>query len=737
MHFGVLDLDKLTEAQFSEVSKAASDYDFILYTTWSHSERFKAKGTWSFRLVARFSRPVLASEWRKFWPRFNAIFAGYSDQKCKDASRLYFIPSAPADGDGESIHNPGRPVDVDALLAAPVPEAKAESLINKADLLELAARLKSKRSPEAKAVSAYISEGVEGVAFAPQGDRDNTLFILARYLAKEWPHAAPEHIASFFKEAVEKQEGTDGPGLEVFTDKIGRKQNELEDTKKELEELAQDKRILRISEAFKGTRNTPYTPEELARYASEAGVAAPQFMALWILQAGKSYYFFKGGEYGKAYMDSEALRVAQSELAAASTAGVDLTKVSEKGNISKKKLSELVDEYGSVLDFIIVDLHAQKSSYDWNTKTLTEAPTPIRDIEPKENPQVAKWLELLGGENPGKLLDWVAVVTDLSEPCASLYLGGAPGTGKTLLADALSRLWSEEGPVDMADAVENFNDASLKCPLVLADEVLPEAFRKQSATTGDLRNFIQARGRSLKRKFLPMATLKGATRLILTANNEDLLRTSESLTENDIAAISDRILSIEPSEKAAVYLLSLPPEVLQSWGAGDTVAAHALWLKQTRTVKRGKRFLVSGDSSSLSTNLTIQTYFNSIALRWLVSYLQNPKKVDNTGAGLIKIIDGGLYVNTRALSEYWEVYETGEKVPAHHKINTAISSLSHKERRGFKDGRGKLQMFRKVKTEYLVAWAEKNLFDIEENIVAALQKETQPKTRGTVVPIRG
>ena len=76
------------------------------------------------------------------------------------------------------------------------------------------------------------------------------------------------------------------------------------------------------------------------------------------------------------------------------------------------------------------------------------------------------------------LLDWIACVTVLDEPCAAIYLAGMPGVGKTLLADALARLYTLVGPTPLADVVGPFNDKLLYCPIVLADEVLPDALKR-------------------------------------------------------------------------------------------------------------------------------------------------------------------------------------------------------------------------------------------------------------------
>ena len=100
-------------------------------------------------------------------------------------------------------------------------------------------------------------------------------------------------------------------------------------------------------------------------------------------------------------------------------------------------------------------------------------------------------------------------MTLLTEPCAALYLDGGAGVGKTLLADGLARLWTTNGPTELAGVVGSFNDALLSCPLVFADEVLPDVL-KRTEGTGELRKLIQARTLPLNRKFKAAAQVRGS-----------------------------------------------------------------------------------------------------------------------------------------------------------------------------------------------------------------------------------
>ena len=84
---------------------------YILHTTHSHTPDAP-----KFRVVIPLARPVSAEVWPDFYPRAARFFGqGKTDEKCKDASRLYFLPSHPKnrEADAFSFYFPGEPLDPD------------------------------------------------------------------------------------------------------------------------------------------------------------------------------------------------------------------------------------------------------------------------------------------------------------------------------------------------------------------------------------------------------------------------------------------------------------------------------------------------------------------------------------------------------------------------------------------------------------------------------------------------
>lgn len=723
VHFGVIDLDKRPEDVVRGVMELleSKGIAYILYTTFSHA-KYQAKGLWAVRVILPFSRPVEASEWKQFWPRMNAATGGMCDPSCKDSSRIYFEPSCPAAEVDQSyiVSHEGGPLDVDTVMGTIIP-AELDSPdgpepVEMEAVDALAKRLSKSLSGPRRVLGARLSKMLRGDIFADEGERDSIIFRMCCVLVEEWPHADPNKLASFFARSLEAMERKqqDCPTIEVVLEKIIRHQDQVQEEKaaKDTEEGDIKKRLIRAAFKYSG-RESPYTEDEIKQYAKDAGVSLFDFNKLWVVQRNLSYYFFKNGTYSGPYMQPEMVEAAERELAPAANVGVQLYKATPLG-VTRKSPSELVQDYGQVAADVQASFVAQKSYYDNKTYTLVEAPCPQRALEPKYSAKVDGWLKHLGGDHYGVLQDWLACITRLEEPCAALYLEGAPGAGKTLLADGLARIWTTSGPTPLEDAFSAFNSNLTRCPLVLADEVVPKNFRGEGRT-GELRQFIQARQRTLHRKFMPDASLIGAIRLILTANNKDLLTSNEHLTSNDIAAIIDRILHIPASSSATKYLNSLSYQDRSEFVQGDGIARHALHLSATRSVAPGKRFLVTGDASTLHRALTTSTGLRSAICHWLTSYLLEPNKVDSTDALLVRLHQGSILATARGLAKFWPLYETNCKPPAAGLLAKSLAGLASGKRQ-LTAGDGHRTNYWVIDSENIIAWAEDNGFADTETI---------------------
>ena len=118
----VVDLDHVpTDAALAEQLGRVAHLRHAVHA--SHSDR---PGDRCVRIILPTSRPVPGHEWPRFWRAAIDAFGFPADEKCKDGSRLYYLPSRPRDACHRAIDgsgfltyaSDGHLLDVDGILAA-------------------------------------------------------------------------------------------------------------------------------------------------------------------------------------------------------------------------------------------------------------------------------------------------------------------------------------------------------------------------------------------------------------------------------------------------------------------------------------------------------------------------------------------------------------------------------------------------------------------------------------------
>jgi len=726
VHFIMLDFDKLSASQLDDVLGAAEGHACVLYTTWSHPARHLEDGSWSFRLVMKLDRPVELGEWSRFFRRLRARFKNLPDRKCSDPSRIYFGPASPShDGNVLEVQH-GRPVCVADVLADGEPDpSEPQQLrrVNREDLAALAASLS--RRAATKGTGRMLAKAVAGEPFAEPGSRDESMFRIANAVAESWPDVDPGSAASVLAPAVAAMQAVapDCPGPDVLEDKVRRAVRRLEEEQERLAKERKDAVRAMILDAFDGARSDPYSEDELAQFAAEAKTTQQGFRRRWIVQLARSFYFFKSGSYLHPVPWDTMITRAERELAPATSAGVTVWKADANGQPRLKTIQELMIEYGTVADLAVADMTAVRSRYDAKSGTIIEAPCPPRELQPQESPAVAEWLRLFAGEELESLLTWIAALGFLDQPCGALYLDGVRGVGKSMFAQGLSRLWTVHGPTALEDVSSAFNDGLQKCPLVFGDEVLPDVLKKTEGT-GYLRQLIQARRHTLRRKYLPTATITGSVRLLLAANNIHMLDTYEHLTPADIEAIKERVLYIKTNPKAADFLREVGRDGWNEMVEGDGIARHALWIRETHPVNRNRRFIVTGKTSDLHRALSTGQGLASAVCHWCVNYLLEPGKMDALGTLLVRISKGRLLVQAKGLSDHWEMYTTNVRSPAAGRIQRSLSALAENRKVQMTGWKGRRQNYWEIKGENLLQWANDHGYCTEDELLDALNTDT-------------
>lgn len=734
--FGVMDMDGITPTQLLWLCERLGGLDAVLYTTWRHAESYQKNGLWKIRVCVRFSRPVEAAEWPTFWPAFNEFFGGLNDPQCADACRCYFGPFAPPGTPPELCHFivfGGEALDVEQILAqASETPPPGHQKVPRERLKKIAARWKKAKDYYRSEMGDVLMHIFHGEAFAEPGNRDNLLFQLCSDLAKELPNADPESVADLFAPSLQMS-GPDAPTVESVREKFERAQTNAaaEVMAKKLAEVAESKLYIRQCFAKTDpTRDYPYTEPELDAMAAKLKCSRDEMTKRWIIQRGAQFYFLgPDAVYSSGYGEKDGPNAALRELAPAITAGVELATETKTGRIHKGIYS-LVREYGSVAEDLVLDLAAQEAKYEPVTKLFVEAPCPLRNLTPLYDAQVAQWLEILvPPEHHQDVLNWLAHVTDLDRTCAALVMTGDPDTGKTLFACGVARLWTENAPTELEDALGKFNSALAACPLVFADEKLPTDNRGKGRT-GEIRKFISALSRPFERKFQHATKIRGAARLLIAANNDDVMAVQEHLTVGDIEAISQRFYHFRVRSEAIAFLKS-PGVDPKSFVKDDRIARHVLWLRDNFAKTSVGRFIIRPKSTAFSDALTTKSQYRSEVLLWLLSYLKNPTLMNSLAMGGVRINDEKLYVKTICMLQYWTSYLEKVPAPTLWHLERTLGALSAPIRPEFadlvaaKDGTKHKSRYREIRLGALYDFAENVEFMTREEIDEALSVDTE------------
>jgi hypothetical protein len=744
--FGVLDLDMITTVQLAAVCQRLEHLDAVLYTTWGHPN-VASRGLWKVRICVRFSRPVEARDWPLVWPAMSAFFCGLNDPNMNSANEIYFGPSVPPGTDLRLCHFivfRGGALDVDQLPQVafgenPKAPRGGTEKITRERLERLALRWKRSRDPYRSEMGETLHKVTKGEAFAEPGNRDNVLFQLCSDLAKAIPDGIPESLAEHFAHSLQLCGDNLAGDMAKVKDKFERAQEKAAAEVFAAEMAQVNERKLRIRQAWAHidpTRETAYTEDELSAMAESCKCTREELKKRWIIQRGTLFYVLgPEGVYSQPYGRDDVWNAVLRDLAPADSAGVELWTESANGEPARKSMPSLMGEYGSVATSYVLDLRAQIASYDSVQKLFIEAPCPLRPLPPTWDRDVAMWLQILTGPHHDNVLNWLAQVTNLDLTCAALMLIGKKDTGKSLLAMGLSRLWTTEGPTSLESVLKEFNDRLARCPLTFADETLPKDFRGYGRTS-EIRECLSARTRPFNKKYAPEASILGAIRLVVAANNENILSINEHLSAFDIEAIGDRFYRVPVDPRAAEWLQMCDTA---SFINQDRIAKHVLWLRDNYPARRDGRFLIKSTEKEFVRGLTTQSGIRSSVCQWFVGYLKSPNRIDARGDFGVMVKKGKLYVTPNVVYEGWDAYIKGEPAPNLGKLAQAITELSTRRTRVTSPKfRGQdAPHYREIDTDHLYAWSDRTEYASREDIDQALAVDTESRiVRTMTVPSR-
>lgn len=545
----------------------------------------------------------------------------------------------------------------------------------------------------------FFAPILRGESFAARGERDRLMQRAASILSFVEPNAEPRILAEVFRQSFEVWASEPGAttSVEAEMEKISEKivRAQADGRRKKAAREAVNERIGNVllatktpsdgqAEGAAPAKSEKYAEEEVRAAARDLGCSVKDLSRRWVVQHKSAFFVLVDGRYKSPITDKELEVSLPRDLA---RAPIDLWVSKADGSgMRPLKATEILRAHATVARKLVSSLSAQASAYDEANETFTEAVCPMRDVAPVRDPDVEAWLDAFFGAEREKGLDWLATAGDLERYTCALYLSGPPATGKTLLANGVSRLWSVGGPSELGRILENFNEDLMRCPLIFADEHIPAGFRGQRTST-ELRNLIGNNRRTLNRKFLPQAPLVGAIRLILAANNDRLLAFNEDLSQHDLEAVAERFLHVNTAGAQGFFRRFPGGKAPQSWIEGDAIAGHVRWLMENRQVQHDGRFLVAGSTSRMHQMLATSGRAAPV-VEWISKYLSaNPtvrKPVEVAAPGgqpLIVCGRGQLLVNTQAVADHWDLFVSNDRPMSTNKIGRTLAGLSADEKR--------------------------------------------------------
>jgi Family of unknown function (DUF5906) len=595
------------------------------------------------------------------------------------------------------------------------PPALGADPIARDALVRLASGLERRKDTGDMRMGQIIRTAVDGHAIEP-----GTISEVAQYLGRTWPQASAPTVVDHFKASFDlcREAGKPDPVV-LFTEAFQIEQRKCRDqaVARSFERESSHVENCRLAWAAEGIdRATEYAPEELARWEADGGSLARR----WILQKGRMYFVRFGDEYVGPLVREELSVNCLTHLAPARSAGVTVHTFDERGNRAIKDHEQLISEYGQPLKGVEYDWTGTASRIEKGTLKL-KAGRLRTDLAPAYDPQVEEWLRIFAGPQFEALCDWIATVTWLSVCAPALYLKGGPGIGKNLLIAGLQRLWATKKATTLNRAMGEFNADLLDCPLVFADEKVPESYGG-AARTEELRALITAMDHSINQKNMPHVKAYGAARVVIGANNMKLITSAKELTPEDAEALADRVLFIVPDPRSRAWLESRGgPSFTHTFVEGDRIARHALWLDQqartrARPISPGKRLLLPGNAEDLTRLITVGSGLNWRVMSWVHSFLQDQNRhiagsMGRAFGALVK--DAAVWISTTHMLAAWDQYLPNERPPTLEQLTNALRSLlvpantpggRYRTRLGVKAG--KLQSYQKVRPDAVAAWVD-------------------------------
>jgi len=565
------------------------------------------------------------------------------------------------------------------------------NVVTRQAITDYARKLKRRSKGDSSVVGEALVRLAKGETLSDDVEAWRGLATKCAYeLARAFPNERPERLADHFRPSFSTMRHAGSTALPTEDDVLAYITTRLDSQRRAREEREQQREHeaeKQIELATNGARSKPYTKQEVSAWKSTVGLEDNN----WIVVNGNAVYVFCDGTWVGPYNEMEFEASGRRDLAAAEQGGfVYLSKITEDGEVKAIPLKALVQRYGRQAGTRI-EMWCDRAWFSTDENELVLA-GPVRNpITPKYDPQVDTWLRAMTGRSvaPNKseaatrtsdddfdtVCDWLACVVETRFPLVALYLQSPKNHGKGLLANGVGRIW-RRGCIDIDAAFHpsGFNALLAESPFAWVDEEFPKNLNPSEI----LRRGLAKRDHTFTRKFKDSGKLYGCVRVLITANNNDVLDRNERLTKEDHDAVATRYAHVAVRDAAKTYLESIGQAVHDTFVEENRVAAHTLWLHEKRFAaikKRGSRFLVEVNNARIANLMVTNRPEASAILTALVRGIVEKRKSDwylltqgqiwinSVGAvAQARIIDPALRVTEKEMVRTLRAMSTGQRL---------------------------------------------------------------------------
>jgi hypothetical protein len=463
----------------------------------------------------------------------------------------------------------------------------------------LSKRMQATKDAEKRAVTSVVLSMVKNCLSKQKPLCESSQFQyigdFLRELANEFPDTDPEQVGAEILPAFSllwarysESVPVEYRDYDVVLSRFKVAQAQAQKAREAREAAREEERKRLLMSAFGGSRDTPYTEAEYREFEQKNELTEQT----WILQRRKEYYVFFNGTYQGPFITEEIENSIVRWLAPAESR-VRIHTLSKDGRMVRKRLSEIMESYGSVFKTIEYDYNRTHAQFVKQGAKLVLPAAERALLTPKYSEDVDAWLRILSGDKYPLLEKYLAAFPNLKYPLVCLYLYGPAGTGKSAFAKGLSKLFAHGGIINMNSYLKQFNSFTQYTPLIVCDEHIDEGVKRQGKLTALFRDAIQSTEHELRTKYQEDKKLHGAIRIMICANNPNVLTDErEYLGTNDVKATAERFLSIAVPEEAGRYIQNvITPERFEQIIDGE-FAQHVLYLAEHVPVDWSKRFVV-------------------------------------------------------------------------------------------------------------------------------------------------